>query len=477
MGAFSRAALARLPLAEAVMHCWDWALHPEALQEIFEQHRGRSYEKVLTFATMVRLVGSALVEHGGSGNQAFIRAAEADELGVSKEAVYRKLRDLPLDLSAGFLRASTRRIERLLPRNILKATHLPPSLRHMEVMFVDGKKIKQVPRMLMAARGTTVAVLGGKTLSALSWNTGLVIASQAHLDGETSDAPLVPELLVQLAESADGRERLFVEDRQFSDLTHPQILIAEEYHFLIRFNRKVKFHRDEKVKPVHGKDAEGHAIVQEWGWIGAPSDPRRLRIRYITLERPVTPENLKGEPLILFTDLLNAEEFPVGDLLETYRNRWGIERVFQKITEVLHLDNLISTTPEGTVFQFDFCMLLYNIIQLMTQYLAESQHLEADKISQEKLFYDVHKQLSALNTIAPSEEIVADWRRLETVGAVRQRLKTLLASAWTERWLKAKKKKRTTPHKGAVLISGTHTSMYRLICNKELRGREKVARE
>jgi len=44
--------------------------------------------------------------------------------------------------------------------------------------------------------------------------------------------------------------------------------------------------------------------------------------------------------------------------------RWTIERVFQQITEVFNLQHLIGTTPQGTLFQLAFCLLLYNMLQL-----------------------------------------------------------------------------------------------------------------
>jgi hypothetical protein len=34
--------------------------------------------------------------------------------------------------------------------------------------------------------------------------------------------------------------------------------------------------------------------------------------------------------------------------------RWGIEQVFQKVTEVFHLQGLIGGTPKATIFQFAF---------------------------------------------------------------------------------------------------------------------------
>ena len=46
------------------------------------------------------------------------------------------------------------------------------------------------------------------------------------------------------------------------------------------------------------------------------------------------------EPLEIITDLLDADRYPANDLLELYRQRWGIEQVFQKVSEVFHLTNL-----------------------------------------------------------------------------------------------------------------------------------------
>ena len=57
-------------------------------------------------------------------------------------------------------------------------------------------------------------------------------------------------------------------------------------------------------------------------------------MRQIHLVRP------GEEELYLVTDLLDEQKYPAEDLLAVYLKRWGIERVFQKITEVFHLERL-----------------------------------------------------------------------------------------------------------------------------------------
>ena len=47
--------------------------------------------------------------------------------------------------------------------------------------------------------------------------------------------------------------------------------------------------------------------------------------------------------------------------------------MYQQITEVFDLKQLIGSTPEGTVFQASFCLVLYNLIQVIRAYVAAGQ--------------------------------------------------------------------------------------------------------
>ena len=108
-----------------------------------------------------------------------------------------------------------------------------------------------------------------------------------------------------------------------------------------------------------GPDHRGRTYREEWGWLGGPANPHRRYVRRITLERA------GEEPVLVVTSLLDAAEYPASDLLELYALRWGIERVFQQVTEVFGLAKLIGGTPQATVFPFAFCLLLYNMTHVI----------------------------------------------------------------------------------------------------------------
>jgi Transposase DDE domain len=450
---FAREVLARLPLAEAVLTLWRWVVDPLFLLALFARHRGTAYEKVLSFGSLVQLMADALLEHRGSGRKSFTRAQERGELEASVQAVYQKLSRVPLGLSEAWLAESTGRVHPVYPR--AARVPVPPSVQAFTVLVVDGKAIKRVAKRLKPLQGRKGGVLGGKALVALELATGLAVAMATHPDGETNEAKLVPALLPQVRPRLAG-PRLWVADRQFCDLTQTAAFAIEADHFVVRYHPKTHFCPD-PTRPAHqGADAQGRVWVEDWGWLGCEQANHRRFVRRITLYRP------GEETLILITDLLDAERYPAHDLLALYLARWGIERVFQQITEVFHLQALIGTTPQGTVFQLAFCLLLYNLLQVVRAYVATAQARPPETISTELLFDDVQRQLVALTELVPPPAIEPLFEPLPSYDGLCAQLTRLLEAVWTPRWLKAPPKKPKPPTTRKA-IRGNQTSAYRLL--------------
>lgn len=453
---FTREALARLPLAEAVLLVWAHVLHPDRLAEIFDQHRGRSFEEALSFPTFVELIADALVQHRGSGRQSLLQAQERDALPTTPRAVYGKLARAPKSLSLGFLEETTAAMEALWPAGV-EAAAQPASLAGLTVVNLDGKKIKRAAKRLKPLRGTPGKVFGGKLLAAHLPRSGLVAAMAADPDGEANDIRLVPEALARARARIAG-PRLWVADRQFCDLDQPQRFSEEGDHFLIRFSHKMGFHPDPTRPSVASRDRRGLIVVEEWGWIGAVTDKRRRWVRRVTLRRP------DAEDVILITDLTDSDAYPATDLLDVYLGRWGIERVFQQITEVFGLERLIGGTPLATIFQAAFCLVLYNLIQLVRAHIAATrpEPTPLDSLSSEQIFGDARGELAALTKVAPPAEVAAAIPRTMTPAEVANRLSELLGGTWSIRWTKAVNK-RPRPAKPKARGSGAHTSVHKVL--------------
>jgi Transposase DDE domain len=445
---------AKMPLAEAVVQVFRFVGNNARLQAIFDAQRGRCYDDVIQFPDLVTLIGDALLEHGGSGNQSFSRARETGMLKASKVAAYGKLGRLPIPLSQVFLADLSHSLRELFPA---RARRQPPaSLRDFSTITMDGKAIKKVAKRLKLLRKVGGGLLGGRALVAMHYETGLVIGMHADEDGDANDVRFVPELLPLIRAEIEGT-LLFLADSGFCDLQRMEEYTDAGDHFLLRRHPKVGFHQDSERPVQSGIDAQGRTFFEEWGWLGAANHPKRRYVRQITLHR-------SGEPdVTLVTDLLDADGYPAEDLLHHYLQRWGIEQVFQKVTEVFHLQGLIGGTPKATIFQFAFCLLLYNLIQVIRGYVAAHQQRETEMISIENLFLDVHRQLTAWSVLVESGLPFDNIPVAPNLAVLTTRLNDLLGSQWSNRWIKATNNKRRAhqprPH------DRTHGSVHRILQN------------
>ena len=441
-----RGICAKLPLAEAALEVFRFVGDEARLQAIFDKYRGNTYEDKIRFPTLVELVGAALLEHGGSGNQSFSRAQETGKLNASKVAAYGKLGRLP------FLAEPTHFLRELFPAQAERQA--PASLRSLRTIVMDGKAIKQVAKRLKLCRKVAGGLLGGRTLVAMEYETGLVIGMHADEDGDANDVRFVPDLLPLIRAEIEGT-LLFLVDSGFCDLNRMEEYTEGGNHFLIRRHPKVGFHPD-PARPVQtGIDSRGRTYFEEWGWLGAATHPKRRYVRQITLQRP-------GEPdVTLVTDLLDADAYPAEDLLTHYLNRWGIEQIFQKVTEVFHLQKLIGSTPKATIFQFAFCLLLYNLIQVIRGNIAALQERETETISVENLFVDVHRQLIGWSVLVDAGLPLDEIPVAASVSEMAARLRHLLKDQWSNRWVKATNKKRRAHQPRPQ--DRTHGSVYRIL--------------
>lgn len=456
MDAVSDAVRARMPLAEAVWLCWRQMADPQPLEALFAEHGGGCYSDLLTLDQMVRLVGDALLKQGGSGRRACAAARSAGALTVSDQAFYGKLRRLPPEVSMAFLAEGAARLRELMPAS---TRSVPDCVARFEVLVLDGKTLKWVQRRLKAVREQPAGAIGGKALIALSLHDGLAIAMHAHPDGDANEVHFLPELLTSVRSRTAG-PRLFVQDRAFCDPRQAARCSEEGDHFLVRYNAKTSFQPDGARPARTSRDAEGRAIIETWGWLGRASHPQRAYVRRIELQRGAE------EPLTIITSLLDARHYPAADLLQLYRMRWGIERVFQQITEVFGLKRLIGASPNATLFQLAFCLLIYNITQVIRACIAAAAKRDSETISIEKLFDDVRTQAGAWNLFHAADDTVRYLAQFDTAAARESRMRQILnADVWTPVWIKSppQPNRRPPPPRRRAIA---HVSIHKILNRK-----------
>jgi hypothetical protein len=437
MEGFEKEVLRRLPLAHGVLSIFAHVLNEPFLDSVFDRFRKRCYEGILTFSTLVYLVRDALLVYEGHGLPSFQRAQAAGELPVLIGSVYPKLARVEVEVSKAFLRESSMKMFGLFDQS---DSPVPKSLAAFQVVAFDGHSLKEVRGQLKALRPLRGKFVGGKIVVAQDVRTGLALAMDACEDADRNDVPLVPDVIRQVREMFPQWLRLWMGDRQFCDLNLFGRATENGEHFLIRMNRTLGFTPDPARPAQKGVDSQGRSYVEEWGWVGGKKDKRRRYVRRITL--PST--NKRKDDLILLTDLLDETLYPAQDLLDAYALRWGIEKMFQKVSEVFSLRQLIGGTPKATIFQGAFCLVIYNAIQVMRSYVAQAGNVATEDVSTAKLFDDVQEELIAHSKLGSAEVVVESMQAVKTQEQMKDLLIDLLGDRWEERWRKTQSNPRTT---------------------------------
>lgn len=448
MDAFSRELMRRSPLAGSVLEVCDHIFDDQLLESIWDRYRGRCYQDVLRFEDSLRLMRDALLRHGGSAHKLFLELEDRKANPVDESNFYRKLARMPVELSRGLLRECTQRLTGLLPEG---GHGLPGCFDGFELIIGDGKKIKNATKRLKPTRGYSGALIGAKALVAVDMRRGLAIAMSDSLDGMTNDVPLVPALMDQLRGMIQ-RPMLSVWDRQFDDVgTLRRLSERQGDAFVVRMKQMQAYFQVESA--VETRDGQGRRVVDEIGVLGRGK--RSMRVRRVTLLR----DGEEGEEdVVLLTNLLARGRYGAAELLEVYRRRWGIEQVFQQVTETFSLTHLIGCGPRAILLQFAFCLLLYNLMQVVKAYVAEDGRVLGSMVSMFYLFDDVRKELEAW-----AYHTDGSWPRARRdAAAMRQRLRGLLKGSWSAiRYTKASDKRPRPKPPPKLRLHGGHSSVQR----------------
>ena len=214
MSDFSLEAAKRLPLADGCLRLLKVALAEDLLTDVYERYRGSSYTGKIAFPDFVHLLAAVVLGHEDSPHQAFTKVRASNETAATIPAWYGKLARLPIPLSRGLFLEATARLAAV---GTPAAKPTPASLDRFQVLALDGKKLKYVTKRLKPSRKLKGTVYGSKLLVAQDVGTGLAVALEAAVDGETADNPLVPGPVAQPRSSPGAGPRLWLADRAFRE--------------------------------------------------------------------------------------------------------------------------------------------------------------------------------------------------------------------------------------------------------------------
>jgi IS4 transposase len=444
--------VAKSPLAVMAQLGLERVLEPAWLDVVFEEYRGRQYERELLFSTVVDVV--ALV---ALGMQPSVHAAARarEDLHVSLASLYDKINHTEPALGRAVVRQSVVRLTDVVKSLREGQPRVCPGYR---VRIVDGNCLAPSEKRLKPLRKVRSAALPGRSLVVYDPDRCLVIDVLPSEDGHAGERALMADLI---ATASPGE--LWMGDRAFCTY----VIIAgwqrQGSCLLVREHSANAKHSPCSPLQAQGKTDSGTVFEQLVDCHGPDPEEGSIRLRRIELHLHKATED--GETVIaLLTNL--PDDVTAVDIANMYRRRWTIENMFQKIESILKSEVKTLGYPRAALFSFCMALLGFNILSTMQAAVEKQHRIEPSSPEELSLYYvanEVRRIHPGMMIVLPPEHWaplrdlpVAEFRDLLLRVAVHVKPAALRKS---RRGPKKRVKKKSVPPS----VAGAHVSTARLL--------------
>jgi hypothetical protein len=386
----------------------------EALcEEVFEGVRTRERRRSLGLTTLAKFWTEVVLRAPPSLTQALAeaegRAGTAyPPMPVSDQAFFQRCEGMDPEFFRRVFEAFRARLEQAEPARYA-SEHAQVAARFGgRIWAVDASSLDPVARRLKVLwRDRRVPV------------PGMVIAFQDLL--RATPARLCYERELQPQENPCARKALadvpagtlLVGDRLYGTPVFLEAARERAVHALVRRNRRVAFEREHRLSSV---EEEGVRVVEEIGLYGLSRVTATQRVRLIRCKQG-------RRSLEVVTDVLEPERLSAKEALSLYRQRWGVERLFFELKEVLNLHRFYAANANAVAMQVYAAGIVHVALKTAQARIAHAAGLAPERLSSQKLFPKVAAASFCLVTAEQTFDAVQkanprvrlrkpDWRRM-----------------------------------------------------------------
>lgn len=427
-------------------------LSAERLDALFQRLATRQYERELLFSSLVEVTGRVVMQVDSSVLVAY--RALRDELGVSDEALYQKLRGVELPVSQELVRDSFREASGVL--QVLHAEE-PTWVRGLRPKILDGNYFSASQRRVAELRTIWDAPLPGRALVVWDQPTRLIRDVFLTKHGHASERSLLDQVLA----TAVAKD-LWIADRNFCTCDFLLGLTVRQARFVIRQHGQLQGTPVGTRRPC-GDTAGGQKVYEQM--VRIQKRGRSCLVRRITVELP-QPTRDGDRELHLLTNL-SPREASAARVAELYRQRWTIEVVFLELQTALACESNTLGYPKAAPFTFCVALVLENTVSLLngSPRAAHGAEVVREQLSTQLLSRELPKNHEGLMVQIPT----AEWRVFSEMSP-KQFAQTLLMLAHEldlSRYPKSKRGPKKKPPPKTGYKNGGHVATFDLLAKRK----------
>jgi hypothetical protein len=377
----------------------DWMIRPTSIDPLLEEVAQGQYNREFLLSHFVEVMADVACGSRPSPRAAFLRR-QFDQI-ASLSAFYRKLGRMELAVSAALVHQTADRARELITA---AAGFLPEPIPGYSAQVIDGNVLAGTDHRIDELRSTRAATLPGKSLAIYEPISGLVRGIILEEDAHTQERALLDQVAVEPGQ-------LWIMDRNFCVRTFLFRILRSGAFFLVRRHAScLPFEPIEPLRAV-GRGDTGEIFEQPIRVEDPECEGRGYRLRRIVLrlDRPTR----EGETeIVLITNL--PDDIKASLCCQAYRGRWGIERHFQELTDLLHCEIPTLGYPRAALFAFCMSVLAGNALAVLKGSLRA---VHGDQMVTE---LSTHALVTEVAEVYPGMMIAvppADWMFLEGCSA------------------------------------------------------------
>lgn len=355
-------AIGQAPVAMMAYAALEQALDPTLIDALFQEHAQSQYTRTLLLSDLVRIMADVVCRSQPSVRQAYL----AEPPDATLTAVYDKLAGVEPHIAQQLVRQTAQRlrtvIDQLQPkREVWFAGH--------EVRILDGNILKASHHRLKVLRTTRASALAGLSITVLDPERGLAVDWFAHENAHAQERTLLPEVVETVQPG-----QVWLGDRNFCTTEFLAGVRARGGRFLIRQHASTV--RFEAIKPLReaGRTATGSVQVHWVRLINVAGQPVVRRV-VLQLDKPTED----GDKEIALLTNLPVAVASASRIAEVYRQRWGIEALFGRLTVVLNAEVRPLGYPRAALFGFATALVASNALAVVTEAIAAAHPKESVK--------------------------------------------------------------------------------------------------
>jgi DDE family transposase len=443
--------LERSPVSVMVRGTLERVFDPEKLEQVFSDNALLQYTRELTFAQCGGLMSDVVFRIVPSVGAWY--KAHQDEVPVTRQAVYDKLKHLELPTAAGLVAYAGREVGACLQQ-----MPSPPSpvLSGYRVRVLDGNHLAGTEHRVKDLRRYRAAALPGHALVFYDPQWAVATDVIPCEDAYAQERALLPEVIPMVA-----KQDCLVADRNFCTLGFLFGIARQGAFFVIRQHAANVVGQPQGPRRGVGHDARGQALYEQVVCLTEPDTEATLVVRRLTVQL-LTPTRDGETELHILTNLPVADA-SAAQISALYADRWSIETAFHHLTVDLACEVDTLGYPKAALFGFCVALVAYNVVALVKGALRAAHGTEyvQDQLSMYYLTLEVAQVATGMEIAVGIEpwEIFRQMNTAEfatTLVAIAQRLDT---KKYTKH---PRGPKKPPPHK----LSGkhqTHVSTARIL--------------